>query len=324
MGYSLFFAVMHQTAQVVVLNKTGRALRYVNILHKYSDNYRNTREWGVGADSPAPRPSEASSAMSVDYNTGFLTTGRDWWLVTWQFEGERKFYYTNPDNFRSIIDFLEAPVKALVDKALDAIGEEYPGLSDAGKIIVNLAFNTESTAGLKQHILRDEDAGRVTQILINADNTVEWHSPSGTSSTVSGVYGDLGVVGFTGTCGEGRTPGQPMHISSDTGLRSNDQVSVNGSTDLSRCLVGNDNACVYGINMQTEGGTRVYNYVINVDARGPEGFGSGSLYLAFTDESGDTYTLSIYSSTRSVHTVRYNSDKPAIKRIYWSDYSFNV
>ena len=45
------------------------------------------------------------------------------------------------------------------------------------------------------------------------------------------------------------------------------------------------------------------------------------MYLHFTDETGDRYALSIYSSSRSVHTVRYNSQKPAIVKIEWSNTS---
>ncbi len=127
---------------------------------------------------------------------------------------------------------------------------------------------------------------------------------------------------FTGACGEGSTRGNPMVVSSAKGLQPNEQASVNGNTDLSSCLVGNGHACIYSITMT--GSPGIYDYVLNVDAQGPSGFGSGSIYLAFTDESGDTYYLYIYSSTRSVHTVRYNSSKPAIVKIYWSDYSFTV
>lgn len=147
--------------------------------------------------------------------------------------------------------------RALNDAALDTL-DETPGLPTAGQLLVDMAFNSESTSGLKQ-------------------------------------------------------------IASEQGLQPHDQVSVNGSTDLSACLVGNDNARVFGINMKTQDGGRMYDDVINADARGPEGFGSGSLYLAFTDESGDTYCLSIYSSSRSTHTLKYNSNKPAIKRIFWSN-----
>ena len=130
------------------------------------------------------------------------------------------------------------------------------------------------------------------------------------------------ITDFTGSCGEGTVRGTPMSVQSTKGLQVNEQASVNGNTDLSTCLIGNGNACVYGITLT--GSPGIYDYVVNVDAQGPSGLWSGSLYLAFTDETGDTYYLSIYSSHRSVHTVRYNSQKPAIKTIYWSDYSFSV
>lgn len=130
------------------------------------------------------------------------------------------------------------------------------------------------------------------------------------------------VTDFTGECGEGKEKGSPRSVSSSKGLQPNEQASVNGNTDLSTCLIGNGNARVYYITMTGSPGS--YDYVVNVDAQGPSGFGSGYLHLAFTDESGDTYYLKIYSSTRSVHTVRYNSESPAIKKIYWSDYDFDA
>ena len=99
-------------------------------------------------------------------------------------------------------------------------------------------------------------------------------------------------------------------------------AAIDGNTDLSTCMVANGGAKVYGITLT--GSPGIYDYVVNVDAQGPSGFGSGSMYLAFTDQSGDTYYLSIYSSSRSVHTVRYNSQQPAIVKMWWSDYSFDV
>lgn len=127
---------------------------------------------------------------------------------------------------------------------------------------------------------------------------------------------------FTGPCGEGTERGKPMCVRSAKGLQVNEQVSVNGNVDLSTCLVGNGEARVYSITLT--GSPGIYDYSVNVDAQGPRGFGSGSLYMAFTDQSGDTYYLQIYSSHRSVHVVKYNSQRPAIVAIYWSDYSFKV
>jgi hypothetical protein len=123
----------------------------------------------------------------------------------------------------------------------------------------------------------------------------------------------LPTTEFTGQCGENNS------ATSAKGLQPNEQVSLNGNTDLSTCIKANDGGCVYGISLT--GSPGFYDYVVNVDAQGPSGFGSGSMYLAFTDESGDTYKLSVYSSKRSMHTVRYDSEKPAIKRIQWSNTS---
>ncbi|AWT36399.1 hypothetical protein GCM10008956_14970 [Deinococcus arenae] len=130
------------------------------------------------------------------------------------------------------------------------------------------------------------------------------------------------LANFTGYCGESSTKGQPNAVTSARGMQPNEAAAIDGNTDLSTCMVANGGAKVYGITLT--GSPGIYDYVVNVDAQGPSGFGSGSMYLAFTDQSGDTYYLSIYSSSRSVHTVRYNSQQPAIVKMWWSDYSFDV
>lgn len=118
---------------------------------------------------------------------------------------------------------------------------------------------------------------------------------------------------FEGQCGENSS------AKSQYGLQVNQQVQLNGNSDLSSCVRANDGGCVYGITLT--GSPGIYDYVVNVDAQGPSGFGSGSMYLAFTDQSGDTYKLSIYSSYRSTHTVRYNSEAPSIMKFQWSNTS---
>lgn len=103
------------------------------------------------------------------------------------------------------------------------------------------------------------------------------------------------------------------------GMTINSEVSINGSSNLHDIIKFNDNGCVYGITLT--GSPGIYDYVLNVDGQGPKGLGTGSGYLLFTDKSGDTYSLSLYSSTRSVHTVRYNSEKPEIVKIQWDNHS---
>ncbi len=99
------------------------------------------------------------------------------------------------------------------------------------------------------------------------------------------------------------------------GMEVDNQVEIDEKTDLSEIIKFNSNGCVYGINLKFNSG--IYSYILNIDARGPKGMTSGSGRLIFTDASGDEYTLSITSSTRKVHTIKYNSRFPNIVKIRW-------
>lgn len=119
---------------------------------------------------------------------------------------------------------------------------------------------------------------------------------------------------FKGTPGENQFATPEYENSS---LKPNNILVINGKEDLSSVVKFNDDGCVYGITLS--GSPGVYDYVLNVDAKGPEGAFSGGGHLKFTDEEGDEYKLYIYSSYRSVHTVRYNSSKPNIVKVEWND-----
>jgi hypothetical protein len=103
---------------------------------------------------------------------------------------------------------------------------------------------------------------------------------------------------------------------SATGLAPGQTVTINGNSDLSSCITGPGNGAVYSIELQPDSG--FYNYIITVIAQGPTG-AFNSMYLHFTDETGDTYKLWLYSSRKQQHTVAYDSDKPNIVKIEWSD-----
>lgn len=94
-------------------------------------------------------------------------------------------------------------------------------------------------------------------------------------------------------------------------------LAINGNTDLSKCVVGNYGGCVYQIYLSKHDGH--FDYEIWVEAQGPSGAGSGSIWLTFGDESGDHYQLRIYSSTKEWHYLRYNSAKPGITSLNWND-----
>lgn len=127
------------------------------------------------------------------------------------------------------------------------------------------------------------------------------------------------VANFNGQCGE-CTSGY-YSANCQGGMQPGQSATVNGGSPQN-CVLANDGGTVFNIKLENVAG--LYNYQVRVEAQGPSGIFSGSMYLAFQDQTGDVYYLSIYSSTREWHQVSYNSSAPAIVAIYWSDYSFTV
>jgi hypothetical protein len=176
----------HRHAIIHVQNNTGKDIDFVTVAHKYSNDYKNHQTWGN-----LPNSATTSDGLEVDYTTGFLTTGRDWWLVTWKFKGENMVHFTDPQNFRGIVDALEKAALAGLPEAGKAAGGAVAGKpgaaigGPAAERIGTLFLNNESTDGFKQHILRDEDSkekgGKSTVIEIGGE--VTFRSPSGVSTT---------------------------------------------------------------------------------------------------------------------------------------------
>jgi|SRR6188768_1521113 len=129
---------------------------------------------------------------------------------------------------------------------------------------------------------------------------------------------DYPTVNFNGGCGE--ASGDTPNRADSTGMQVYQQATVNGNP-VSNCVIANGDAKIFNITLtQTMG---AYAYQVLVDGQGPSGLG-GYIHLAFTDESGDTYYLKIYSSNREQHTVDFNSSAPNIKTIWWCDNDFDV
>lgn len=127
----------------------------------------------------------------------------------------------------------------------------------------------------------------------------------------STVLAATGTADFTSSnCGSHKGT-----ATSTTGLAPGQQVTINGNADLSSCITAVNDGAVYSIELQRDSG--FYNYIITVLAQGPTG--PHSMYLHFTDQTGDTYKLWIYSKHKQLHTVAYDSDKPNIVKIEWSD-----
>ncbi|KJZ74307.1 hypothetical protein HIM_06313 [Hirsutella minnesotensis 3608] len=154
-------AKTRRTALVRVHNKTPYTITEVEVQHKYSNNYKNRHSW---ESIPS---GQKSVTFEVEYNTGAFTTGRDWWFVSWLDQNQKTFAFSNPKNFRRIFD------------AFDNFAGARGGRDSL--------FNSESTSGFKQHILRKEDANEVTEIIISQGDTdnIVFASRSGKSTTGS-------------------------------------------------------------------------------------------------------------------------------------------
>ncbi|RDA87697.1 hypothetical protein CP532_1781 [Ophiocordyceps camponoti-leonardi (nom. inval.)] len=180
------------TARVTIQNNSPGDIKSVSLVHKYSNVFKNRAEWPVIKKWTSP---DYHHHAIVEYNTGPFTTGRDWWLLSFYTDDMSTNYITNPNNFRSVFDFLESigPVVTIsiagaTAGILGALAGPATGVmastaaAAVAKATTDRLFNAESTVGFKQHILRTEDADRITTIVINSDYTVTFYSQSETPS----------------------------------------------------------------------------------------------------------------------------------------------
>lgn len=187
----------HRNAKVMVENQTGQGILSVSIAHKYSDDYKNNHNW----EGPIQNGAPTNPDMIVDYTTGFGTTGRDWWVVTWITE-DGAIHITDPKNFRGLIDMIEKVASSAAisasSLAISLAAAPEPAITKATAaavavtgLVVKGLTNSESTKGFKQHILRSEDEDVPTKIIIKSDsvifNSQSGDSTTGISTTVAGV-----------------------------------------------------------------------------------------------------------------------------------------
>ncbi|EHK19500.1 uncharacterized protein TRIVIDRAFT_216511 [Trichoderma virens Gv29-8] len=182
-----------RTASVSIRNNTSKPMVSVSLVHKYSDVYKHRKEWAA-----IPAGDSSDESLQVEYNTGFFTTGRDWWFISWYSQDMKTLYYSNPQNFRGAFDAVEksvspealikagtllAPIALFTGGPVLAIPVTMATVAVA-RSTTDTLYASEETSGFKQHILREEDAGKVTEIIINEDETITFKSQSGDSETV--------------------------------------------------------------------------------------------------------------------------------------------
>lgn len=186
-----------RTAYATVSNLSPKTIKVITLVHKYSDVYKEYQSW---ANLPIP---STTSKMPVSYNTGFGTTGVDWWRLFWEYS-DGTVCMTNPKNLQGPLnkvekfalknaakyfDVLAGQIAGAASAPLGPLGQAVAG-SAAGKVAGNNAevlaqalFNEESTAGFKKHMLRKKDEEAVTSIAILPGDLVTLVSNSGRSTT---------------------------------------------------------------------------------------------------------------------------------------------
>ena len=180
--------VTHRQAKVRVVNESGQRIEpnSIVIAHKYSDVYKNELKFPNGLDVGST--DDAGGSMIVDYHTGFLTTGVDWWLVSWVTADDAKIHMTTPQNLTDILDWIQENLTDAIAEATTIGGGILgpPGAvvtAAAVGLFMNKVMNTEKVSNFKMFMLQSEDEGAWVTIRIKNDNVLTFEAPSGNAET---------------------------------------------------------------------------------------------------------------------------------------------
>ncbi|KAF3484215.1 uncharacterized protein GIQ15_03539 [Arthroderma uncinatum] len=174
-----------KTARVVVVNDTPRPLVAVSVVHKSSNVYRNREEWAMIQPGKHSAPE-----LQVEYPTGSAAADDGSWLVIWYSEDLQALWHSDPSDSVFPSEMLDRQTPEQVQKVEEALAAgSGPGSKGAllatalAKSTTDRLFNSESTEGFVQHVLHDEDADQLTEIVINANDTITFKSKSGSTET---------------------------------------------------------------------------------------------------------------------------------------------
>lgn len=88
-------------AIITLENETGHKILSAQIIHKYSDIYIDILKW-----EHVDNAQTIKNLQPVEYHTGFLATGKDWWQVTW-ISDDGEIHITIPKNFTEVEKLLK-------------------------------------------------------------------------------------------------------------------------------------------------------------------------------------------------------------------------
>ncbi|EFR05080.1 hypothetical protein MGYG_08089 [Nannizzia gypsea CBS 118893] len=176
-----------KTACVRVVNNTARPIVAISVIHKCSNTRKSRQEWAIlqpGKTSTPDLEVEYPASSSSRPSSG----GDNSWLIVWYSEDLQALWHSDPIESVFPVDILDKQSREEVQKVEEALatGSE-PGSKGAqlatalAKATTDQAFNSSNLEGLVQHQLRDEDANDVTELVINANETMIFKSKSGST-----------------------------------------------------------------------------------------------------------------------------------------------
>ncbi|EGD95200.1 hypothetical protein TESG_02692 [Trichophyton tonsurans CBS 112818] len=177
-----------KTARVRVVNNTTRPIVAISVIHKCSNNsHKSHQEWVMVQPGKASMPE-----MEVEYPAGSGSSsssgGDNSWLAVWYSEDLQALRHSEPRESVFPVDMLDKQSREEIQRVEEALatGSE-PGSKGAqlatalARSTTDRAFNSNSLEGLVCHQLRDEDANEMTELVINANETMTFKSKSSTT-----------------------------------------------------------------------------------------------------------------------------------------------
>jgi hypothetical protein len=177
-----FIMTTKNYAQAVIQNNSSKTFVSIGLSHKYSDVFKDQTSWAALAPGQTSTP-----PLTVEYNTGFGTTGQDWWYIL-AVDSEGNIWNTNPSNARWLWDGADSLIQKFGSTVAGwlfagATITEGTTVIGAGLIqLLTMMTNNESTAGFKEFLLRSEDAGQTVTITLT-DTNIHFSAPSGIADT---------------------------------------------------------------------------------------------------------------------------------------------
>lgn len=172
----LYCATVHsctlRSAKARIINRTGAKIETLNLAHKYSSIYRNAKLF-----SNIDPNASTNTYLTVQYHTGFLCYGSDWWWITWT-DSNNQLHIIEPKNSERSSDN-EVPLTHVNNKISKRDTQSNP--------IVNPTHGNSkdsSTCGYHSYMLESKDDGEYVNIILHPyrQKGIEIQTPSGSTT----------------------------------------------------------------------------------------------------------------------------------------------